>query len=305
MGGQRAVNALELARHWVTTSGQSVIPIGFRSKRPDFRALRWSGSVDEQGRPVWEPFTQRVATDDELVTWFGGGPQTNLAVVTGYAGLVVIDFDSLDAYAMWRQWAEGQEVARLVATATYRVHSARGVHLYVRVQEPVESFSVGAIDVKARWGYVLVPPSVHPSGHVYHAEGEMPMSVQHLADVFPLGPVPREASAPPRPADATDPWDAASQATRSARGSVANIKRALRIEDVLGIPATAYRQVWICCPLHHDTNPSMLVNLEQQHAVCFAGCNGGHRLDAIDMWAALHGCSTREAIMELQVEVQG
>lgn len=295
-----AMSALDAARAWIAC-GQSVIPVGFRSKRPDFAALKWVGSVDLEGRPTWDQYSRRAATEEELLTWFGpGAPALNLGVVTGYNGLVVLDFDSPDAWSLWQSWAGSrrrEDSATTLATKGYRVTSARGVHLYVRVREEVTSYAAGAIDVKARWGYVLAPPSVHPSGAEYRSENELIMSVDHLSDVFPLGPTEYAAGMPATRIN--DPWEQASRATEAiAEGSVARIHGALRVEDLLGIQASR-REVMVRCPLHNDTNPSMLVNLEQQYCVCFAGCNGGHRMDAIDLYAALHGLSNREAIAEL------
>lgn len=297
------MDVLDAAREWVAR-GQSVIPIGFRSKRPDFRALKWVRSVNVDGRPQWDTYTTRLPTDDELRVWFGSGPTCNLAVVTGFRGLVVIDFDSVAAYETWVAWANSAGArglqARELGHQGLMVRSARGRHLYLRVEEPVDSYSAGAVDVKARWGYVLAPPSVHPSGHQYRGNGGQIFTVARLADVFPLGPVPAATMAAARPAPINDPFEAAARASGTIEtGAVGAIQAAHRIESLLGLAPTAGREVMIRCPLHNDRNPSMLVNTAEQYAVCFAGCGGGKRMDVIDLYAALNGLSNREAIAEM------
>ena len=175
----------DTARAWVDR-GQSVIPIGYSSKRPAFRLLEWSGAVDDTGRATVEPFFRRLPTDDELRIWFQSGPQAGVGIVTGFNNLTVLDFDSLDVYGLWLEWAQhAGEFTREVSATGYRVFSARGVHFYVRTQEQVTSFQIGAVDIKAQWGYVLAPPSLHPSGCCYRSWGEI-TECAALSDVFPL-----------------------------------------------------------------------------------------------------------------------
>jgi len=280
-------------------NGFSVIPIGFRSKRPAFDALKWAGFVEtgENGEsaPAWEALKARKPTEEELRLLFAG-PRRNLGIVTGYGGLVVLDFDDRAAYTAWQAWAqaEGGIVARMSAT-TYRVFSARGVHVYMLVDEPIESYKLPAIDVKARWGYVLAPPSVHPNGHQYTAMGATVARCERLSDVFPFGkPAP---IMPPMQAPISDPWEAASRAVEcGGAGSVAAIKATMKATDLVPIARQDRGGAWALCPLHRDTNPSLrLYNDGGYH--CF-GC-GAHGGDVIDLYAALHRLTNREAIAAL------
>jgi hypothetical protein len=232
--------------------------------------------------------------------WFGGA-QRNLGIVTGWKGLVVIDFDQLGFYGDWLRLAMDMGgIMAATAMHTYRVTSARGVHLYIKVEEPVEAFQCGAIDIKAGGGYVLAPPSIHPSGMEYKVLVDAPiMAVEKLADVFPFSPTPLEiAKGPGRPDfNYADAWEAASLAARIELGDISRIRAYYRIEDLLGIQVqTTGRRLMVCCPVHRDTNPSMEVNIERQHVTCF-GC--GFRGDVIDLYARLHGMDNRGAIREM------
>ena len=288
------MNTLTAAELWVT-SGQSVIPIGYRSKRPAFDALRLTHSTAADGHLSWEPYKSQAASEQELQMWFGG-PRRNIGIVTGWRGLVVLDFDQRDAYAAWCAWARSAGgTARRMEASTYRVFSARGVHVYLMCEEPVESYQMGNIDVKARYGYVLAPPSVHPSGHEYRGEGVRIMRCEKLLDVFPF----ERMAAPTLPAGqplTDDPWWAATHAVECGGvGAVERAKAALRIEDLLHLDPRRARQM-ILCPLHEDHNPSMVVDLDKQNFRCW-GC--GAAGDALDLYAALHKLTVRETIAQL------
>ena len=288
------MNILDIAQSWLDR-GFSVIPIGFRSKRPSFRALRWTGSTAS-----WEPYKERQATRDELRMWFGpSSPTCNLGLVTGFNGLTVIDFDTLDAYGMWLHLAACHGgIMAAIAQHTYRVMTARGMHVYLQAVEDVESYQVGMIDVKAQFGYVLAPPSVHPSGHLY--EAVMPtarvMQIERLSDVFPLErPAPTIAA---RQQDhELDPWEVASGAIEcGGMGAVSMAKARLTMADLVTVAYEDVRGSWALCPLHGDTNPSLRIYADD-HWHCF-GCDA-HGGDVIDLYAAMHGLTNREAIAEL------
>jgi len=287
---------LEAAKSWIA-AGFSIIPLGWRSKRPAFDALKATGCVDANGRPVWEMFKERQAGERELRTWFGG-PRRNLGVVTGYHGLVVIDFDNLDAYQAWQSWAKmaGGHVAEIEAT-TYRVASARGMHVYLVVEEPVDSYKVSEIDVKGRWGYVLVPPSVHPSGYIYQGYGAKIMRVTRLSDVFPFAPQPiRGTTISEVPAD---PWEAASRAVVCSGEALRVAKQRVRFADLVCIVREDRGGAWALCPLHQDTQPSLRLYRDGRW-YCF-GCHAWG--DVVDLYAAIHRLTLRESIAELAREV--
>lgn len=131
-------------------SGLAVIPLRSRSKRP---LVAWSQY-------------QATPPDRGLVqTWLRDYPRCNWAVLTGTpsGNLVVLDFDTRPDYERWAAaWPD-------VAQAAPTVGTARGAHVYL-VGPPAQRTARMcnfAGEIKAAGGYVLVPPSVHPSGAFY------------------------------------------------------------------------------------------------------------------------------------------
>src|SRR5690606_15961162 len=100
--------------------GIATIPIRFRDKRP---------------LVSWSRFQKQLPTPAELINWFTN--RVNQAVITGWQNLTVIDFDNLDMYFAWHAWATNEGgIASDVAELTYQVITARGVHVYVSLDEP-------------------------------------------------------------------------------------------------------------------------------------------------------------------------
>jgi len=155
---------LEMARKYIA-KGKSVIPLRPHSKVPAIAS--------------WAPYQERVATDEELVAWFGTG-ENNLGLVTGaISGLVVVDEDS----------AEGAENAtKLGLTSPVRAQARKGFHHYFK--HPGTKVSNGVriapgLDLRGDGGYVVAPPSIHETGHVYcwAIAGEMPVYPGYIPDV--------------------------------------------------------------------------------------------------------------------------
>ena len=131
---------LEAALRWIDL-GIAVIPIAYRTKTPDARVLRWTGHVSEK-RASWIECQKTLTTEREIRIWTSG-PRINLAVVTGWQGLVVLDFDTLAVWQLYENWLLSSEGAREVIELTYKVHTGRGVHVYLGVEEPVKNGHVG------------------------------------------------------------------------------------------------------------------------------------------------------------------
>jgi hypothetical protein len=105
---------------------------------------------------------------DVIRGWWRAEPTYNIAIATGaVSGVFVVDVDGLDAEAELRKLeAEHGELPPSVEVIT-----ARGRHIYFKApQVPVRN-SAGKIasgmDVRGDGGYVLTPPSMHPSGRRY------------------------------------------------------------------------------------------------------------------------------------------
>jgi hypothetical protein len=145
--------ALELA-----LLGFPVFPLYSRTKRP----MTAHGLLD-------------ATTDPEAIRqWFELFPGANLGLAVPQ-GFVVVDIDKLEA--LLRLKAEDRELP-----ATAKCRTPRGWHFYYRTEvelrNAVDLFP--GVDLRGVGGYVLVPPSVHPSGGRY--EWEVPLLPGTIAD---------------------------------------------------------------------------------------------------------------------------
>lgn len=139
-----------------------------------YAALDWSIIPIRPGTKLpacrtWKDYQTRRPDDETLRRWFA--KRSGLAVICGpiSGGLMVRDFDDLEAYSRW----QGSRPA--LAETLPTVETARGRHVYFRAAlDELQSLSgkettilpLGDGELRAG-GYCLLPPSVHPSGHSY------------------------------------------------------------------------------------------------------------------------------------------
>lgn len=124
--------------------GWTVVPVVKGEKRPAIN---------------WKDYQNRKPTNDEIKEWFKD-PDTGCGIITGRtSGVIVVDEDSYKA--------QGIE-ARLETPLVVKTGGG-GKHYYFKYQEGVHN-SVNrnnAIDVRGEGGFVVVPPTRHPSGNNY------------------------------------------------------------------------------------------------------------------------------------------
>lgn len=132
--------------------GFCVFPLPYKSKVP---FAGWN----------WKVLQTRKPSQAELEAWFQH--RVNIAIVTGRVseGLAVLDFDDMTVFPAWF------DKARLESAT---VVTGRGCHIYVRIVEPESlhngNFQVDGVhagQIRFDGGYVVAPPSVHPSGKAY------------------------------------------------------------------------------------------------------------------------------------------
>ncbi|NJL26453.1 MAG: DNA primase [Thermoanaerobaculia bacterium] len=113
-------------------------------------------------KPLTEHGVKEASTDENIVcAWWRRWPAANIGVAVP-RGYVVLDVDSDEA--LFRLKAEDRELP-----ATARGRTAKGFHYWYRTKQSVQN-RVGllpGIDVRAPGGYVVVPPSIHPTGAAY------------------------------------------------------------------------------------------------------------------------------------------
>lgn len=155
--------------------------------------------------PGKHPRTRRgflnASTDPgQVARWWTFWPDANIGCVPGPSGHVVLDIDGPEGEAA---------LAALDLPATREVVTGRGRHLWFRYRGPAVAngrpFGPG-IDVRGHGGYVILPPSVHPSGRVYAWCGadeaaELPAAIVARLPmgghgwVEPVGPTEAQATA--------------------------------------------------------------------------------------------------------------
>lgn len=253
----------------------------------------------------WGIYQKQLPTESELIRWFR--IPSNAAVVTGTNNLVVIDFDDLTEYLRWSLWAgtEGTPAAKQVLYDSYKVRTARGIHLYTRCTSEIKNLHFGKIDVKGRGGLVTLPGSIHPSGAIYteYQVGEFPIWSK-LEEVFPEETLKlmERAEAPRKMLTDRDiiEYSTAEVLDMEVGVNVEEVKRAHRIEDYISdITFTGDHWGVAKCPFHEDTNPSFWVDTERQLCGCFSGCTTVP-LDVINLYARLHNLNNSDAIRQLK-----
>ena len=132
-------------------------------------ALAWSGihvfpckaRAKEPATP--HGFKDATVDPEQIARWWHAEPSLNVAAATGQlSGIFVVDVDGPAAEVELRKLES--ERGDLPETAT--VFTARGAHRWFAYGTAPASSRL-ASNVGATGGFVLVPPSIHPSGTRY------------------------------------------------------------------------------------------------------------------------------------------
>lgn len=162
----------------LATLGLHVFPLKERSKAPATVNGHHDATCDPSKaaamfRPPWD------------------GSARGIGIACEPSGLVVIDLDGPAGVAQ-----------RYRFPVTLAAVTGHGLHLYYRgaARSGVRNLGPG-VDTRGTGGYVVAPPSVHPSGHTYRWEdwsvGIAPLPAWVAAKLAPHAPKPRKR----RPAD--------------------------------------------------------------------------------------------------------
>lgn len=155
---QRQITVKDAALQYLKL-GFSVIPIQKGEKKPE--------------GDTWKEFQTRIASKEEVNKWFSNTDH-QLAIVCGKVSgnLFVIDFDGEG----WNELCEEflNKFPEFVAGRAVRTGSNK-LHLWgmcpelpTNVTRKFRTFKgKGEIELRANGHYVLVPPSIHPSGGSY------------------------------------------------------------------------------------------------------------------------------------------
>lgn len=105
---------------------------------------------------------------EQVCAWWDQWPNANIGFSPGSFGLLVVDIDGPTGEVLARE-------AGVFDAETLECVTARGVHRYFRLPNGITigNQKLNQIDIRASAGYVLLPPSIHESGHVYTWRGEL------------------------------------------------------------------------------------------------------------------------------------
>jgi hypothetical protein len=163
--------SIEAARHYLAR-GWSVLPLRAGEKRPLIR---------------WEHLQHQRPSEEDINEWFRRWPKANVGIVTGeISNLIVLDVDPKHGGDTSLERLENK--FRPISETVEAVTGGGGRHLYFA--HPVgltrnRAGLVQGIDLRGDGGYIVAPPSVHPSGRPYMwAPGRSP-------DEITLAPLPR------------------------------------------------------------------------------------------------------------------
>ena len=130
------------------------------------------------------------ATTDpaKIAEWWGGGSTYNIAIATG-GGIVVLDVDADHERGKYGDETLAdleRQHGKLPDTWTC-LTGGGGVHYYFACDDPALTVGAGfapGLDYRGAGGYVIAPPSIHPStGRVYEWEASSTPTSVSLANL--------------------------------------------------------------------------------------------------------------------------
>lgn len=222
--------------NWITSEflryaglGFSVIPV--KTKRYS-ESIPWEKDA-KLPLVSWKPFQSAAPTNAQILWWAQHWPGAAVAIVTGsVSNLVVIDDDRSKREAATtpqeqeRYAAADAFILAISQISTAVSRTAAGRHFYFRppldgdrnpMKTPTNAGFLPGVDTRGEGGYVLAPPSLHPTGISYTWEsipedgiatlpywayetvtkmkGELKIEdrfgTEHVtSSLFPVGPIP-------------------------------------------------------------------------------------------------------------------
>ena len=148
-------------------AGLSLIPAAKAALNKGFHVFPLTPK-DKHPLPGSQGFKDSKPPSDAsaLVPW-SQDPTRNIGIDLGTSNLCVLDFDKPENIPAW-----------LSETKTYKVRTAKGVHIYFRgARKTTKLYVDGQVvgDVKSTGGYVLAEGCVHPSGAIYEVIDNSPI----------------------------------------------------------------------------------------------------------------------------------
>lgn len=174
-----------------------VIPINTSTKQPYWALL----PRNAEDKASWDELVKKPHTAQQVGNWFDRAPSlAAYALATGIRGRVVLDFDVAGFYEEWRaavgNLADGLTVVRSGSGSGNHVHFVTkdpcgNIKLAFSPDAEAENGRKTAIETRGVGGYIVMPPSGHPTGGMYElVEGELELdklkvlSAAHVEALF-------------------------------------------------------------------------------------------------------------------------
>ena len=154
-----AENALTTAALWYVSVGIAIFPLEERGKRP------WRGT---------HGLKDATLDPAQITEWWTRRPQSNIGVPTGHR-FDVIDIDGPPGH---RSLIDLEPIPTLARAWT----GGGGLHLFVTATGRGNGAAIRpGIDYRGNGGYIVAPPSRHPSGQLYRWTDPPTDLITHLA----------------------------------------------------------------------------------------------------------------------------
>lgn len=139
--------------------------LAYRSKGFSVIPLVQGGKIPPKGfSPI--PYRERIASEDEVKSWWNENPNYNVGIITGkLSNLFVVDIDSDEGFANIQEY-----ISDSIVTPTAETPRG-GQHLFFKYpKESNLTIGAGAIpgtDFRGENGYVVASPSINGNGKGY------------------------------------------------------------------------------------------------------------------------------------------
>lgn len=152
--------------------GWHVLPIHSRILTPDGEPRCSCGRVhcaSAAKHPIISNGLKAATTEPAIIEkWWKKWPSANVAIRTGrISGLAVVDVDGANGMRTLQKFVDNCGKLRKPRGL---VKTARGHHFYYELAESLATrpeTNGNGLGIRADGAYVVAPPSVHLSGHVY------------------------------------------------------------------------------------------------------------------------------------------
>lgn len=268
----------DTALFWLN-QGVATVPLCYRSKKPLVQ---------------WTPYKTQLPTEAQIALWYDDNRPKNIALVSGWCGLTILDFDSVESWAMWHVLKLEHQPEIL---DTYRVSSNRGVHVYYYLSEPAKLNSIQSAlyEVKCAGKLVTTPPSVHESGRVYTSKDD-PNNIKRVTPEQILNYSPLYL------APVVYPLRRSKFAPQVDYGSNDLLPEILKIPILQffdGAEKMDDRFYRTHCPFHGHKN-NFWIDTQLNICGCYAGCISKPSYDVVDFFQQLQNIDKKSAIQELK-----